>query len=303
MSRASWPTAVFLALVCGSALAVPVDLTLEPDAASGLHAGDLFTLDVWARSSPPGQGVTAVQAYITYDDTLLEVVDGSGDPAVTITPGAALPNVIRNEVLNDGLGGGIYYSAGNLSGSVPTDFLVASINFKVTAEFSDTVVSLAAGPELRNDGALSCKSMVANWIETLAGELGSAVLYGSEGQELAADPGGPYWIVLSDSVTFDGTGSIPPSDIVEYLWTLLGQEIYRGPDPTATLTWDDLVGYGVSGIGTYEVSLLVQNEAGDTALGRMTLTVTQIPEPLSLTLLGGGLVVLVRRRRKCPRRP
>ena len=292
-----------LGLVVG-AHAIPVDLSLEPTTVGPVNVGDTFDLELWARSNPAGQNVTAVSAYVKYDESLLEVVDVAGDPALVVIPGGGLNQEFRNEVLSDGLGGAIFYSAGNFSG-VPADFLVATIPFKVTQQFSDTAVTLVAGPELRNNGELVCATKVTDLIEDVTGELVGADIKGDDRNEAPiADacpfPNEVYAIDPGGDLLLDGTGSYDPDgEIVDYLWKLMDQEVAEAQGATGNLTWGNLVAYGVVGPGSYPISLQVTDNGDPALTGIAMATLVVTPEPTTLCLLcvGIGAGVLRRRRR------
>jgi len=83
---------------------------------------DTFTVDIELSSADPVRGASAC---IDFDKTKLEVQ--------SITPGAALNTVLQNHY--DNVAGAIDYSAGKLTGTLPTGtFALATIEFKALAE-------------------------------------------------------------------------------------------------------------------------------------------------------------------------
>ena len=83
---------------------------------------DTFTVDIELSSADPVRGASAC---IDFDKTKLEVQ--------SITPGAALNTVLQNHY--DNVAGAIDYSAGKLTGTLPTGtFILATIEFKALAE-------------------------------------------------------------------------------------------------------------------------------------------------------------------------
>jgi len=289
-----------VAVVAASAQAALIDLSLESLQTAPIHAGETVTVELWARSTPSGEELTSVQAYIQYDDTLLLLVDDLGGVTEAIIPGPMFPTPIHNEVLHDGLGGAVFFSAGaDLDPTVPvptTDALVASMHFMAIQDFSDTWVTLNLERELRNGGTLACRTRALNWIEDVTGAAIAANIVGDLADQLVADPGGPYALTPGQSVVLDGTQSAQQGAITEYLWEMLGQPVYQGPDPVIELAWADLEAVGVSAVGNYEVTLTVYDAAG--GMDTMSTTLAVLPEPLSLLLLGSGAGLLAWRRRK-----
>ena len=83
---------------------------------------DTFTVDIQLSSADPVRGASAC---IDFDKTKLEVQG--------VTPGATLDTVLQNEY--DNVAGTIDYSAGKLTGTLPTGtFTLATIEFKALAE-------------------------------------------------------------------------------------------------------------------------------------------------------------------------
>jgi len=284
-----------LTLLAGVTVATPVDLRLVPAGVTIDSVGETFALELLAQSLPPGQDVTAVEAYVEYDDQIFEPVDASGSPADEITPGGVLPNILRNQVIHDGQGGGITYAAGVPLGFPPqpvqTDFTVATMHFKVLQQFSTSEICLVPGPTLRYGGALECKSKVTNWIDDVSGSVSSCVRIAMEA--LHADADGPYVVAPGDDVLLNALGSTPPGDIERFVWELAGVTVYDGPDGTVLLGWDDLVVYGVSEMGTYPLVLTVYS-AGAVDTDETALTV--VPEPLTVVFLACGVALLGSRR-------
>lgn len=85
-----------------------------------------------------------VDALLTYDHTLLRVVDADGVDSNTITPGNILSAVLQNTVNN--ATGQITFSAGRPVGSAPASgtFTLATIRFKAVAPTSSTNIDFTA---------------------------------------------------------------------------------------------------------------------------------------------------------------
>ncbi|MFW6164313.1 MAG: PEP-CTERM sorting domain-containing protein, partial [Planctomycetota bacterium] len=123
-----------------------------------------------------------------------------------------------------------------------------------------------------------------------------------------ADAGGPYTVAVGDSLVLDGSGSFDPAgdEIVDYLWVvgeMTGQGLdayfYDAGDQAVTeLTWAQLgQHFGIEGLGEFGVLLAAQTEGGYTVWSDVT-TLSVVPEPATMVLLGGAVVALARRRRR-----
>ena len=286
-------------IAVASAQAALVDLRLVPEQVPmgpqdplwpRLTVCNTFSLELWATSEPAGEVLTAVQAYIKYDDDILEVVDQAGQQASAVIPGTTLPNVIHNEVLADGLGGAIYFSAGSFA-EVPTDFLVATIPFHVIKDFSDRQVCVVEEREVRNNGTLVCDTKVTLWIDDITGELSCSSLRGGT---CHADP---YVapINIGETAVLDGSGSTPAAEITEYLWKICDEEVSRGSNPVVSVPWDNLPAC-VTGCGAYPVSLTITTSGGCEDTGVTELVV--VPEPLTVGLFGIALGAVAARRKR-----
>jgi hypothetical protein len=113
-------------MLATSALASPaVSLSVVPSNYTAV-VNETFTVDI-ELSGP--DSVRGAMVYIDFDNTYLEVQ--------SITPGAALDTVLDNDYDN-GIGA-INYSAGKLTGTMPTGtFTLATIEFKALAETGST---------------------------------------------------------------------------------------------------------------------------------------------------------------------
>jgi len=108
-----------------------VRLRIEP-ARSDVAQGMIFWVDVVLATGD--EPVDSVDTTMTFDPTLLQVVDDLGNPAATIVGGTALPVPLVNRVDNEA--GKIAYGAGRkLGDSSPAgDLLIASIRFRALAQ-------------------------------------------------------------------------------------------------------------------------------------------------------------------------
>ncbi|MFW6161808.1 MAG: PEP-CTERM sorting domain-containing protein [Planctomycetota bacterium] len=105
-----------------------------------------------------------------------------------------------------------------------------------------------------------------------------------------ADADGPYRILVGEGVELDGSGSEGAID--SYDWLVNGQS--AGAGPILDLSWLDLCDLGVCTNGQYDVELTVTGPDGqDSDL----TTLTVVPEPATVALLGLGLLALRRRSR------
>ena len=108
-----------------------VDVSLQPPSESA-SIGKIFTLDI--QIAARGQGVDAVDAYLSFDHHYLRVVDAGGNETNNITPGSTLPLVLQNTA--DNSAGLITYSAGKQLGSPSPSgtFVLATIRLRAIAE-------------------------------------------------------------------------------------------------------------------------------------------------------------------------
>ena len=312
MSRPVVVCLLAVLVIAASAQAVPVNLSLEPATTSGVAVGDNVRLDIWARSSTAGQDVTLVQAFITYDKTLLQVVDELCQPITTPPPAPGEKPVehtgwdmeLANKFAVDG-GGEIYLSAGQLSSARKTDFVVGWLYFKAIAPLpsAGAHVDLVLGPVDRDPYLYETR--VLNGSEDVTGDLYGATLYDHDGPDLKADANGPYEIQQHStaSVVLDGGGSTVRAGgtIKNYEWKILNPSaillpLDSGPLPNFEVTYPFLVSLGCGGDGSYPLSLTITDDLGNTDTDWTTLVVT--PEPLTLSLLGCGVVAIVARRRR-----
>jgi hypothetical protein len=118
-----------------SVLASPaVNMSIVPASYTAV-VNETFTVNI--QLSGP-DSVRGASAYINFDKTKLQVQ--------SITPGAALNTVLQNEY--DNVAGAINYSAGKLTGTMPTGtFTLATIQFKALAQTSTpTLLTFVSTP-------------------------------------------------------------------------------------------------------------------------------------------------------------
>ncbi len=106
------------------------------------------------------------------------------------------------------------------------------------------------------------------------------VLYPPENQPPTADAGGPYEILVGQSLTLDGSASSDPdNDPLTYSWDVNGDGNFgdaAGVSPT--LSWSQLNALGIVDPGTYTVRLVVVDGRGGDGVDFATLTVNGVPE-------------------------
>ncbi len=115
-----------------------VDIVLLPATVVGLNEGDTFSLTL--EIQPNGQKVHAIDAYISFDPTYLEVVDANAaSPGVQIEPDlSGFDTRLQNSVNN--AGGQIIYSAGSFTNTPTTNTPLATVTFRVKAATSGTSI-------------------------------------------------------------------------------------------------------------------------------------------------------------------
>jgi hypothetical protein len=107
----------------------PVVLALMPQAQQGA-AGDVVTIDLMLDTG--SQPINNVELYLTFEPTVLQLVDADGHPAASVMPDASrLDSVLLNQASNDS--GTIRYDAMQpLGGASPSGtFRIATVHFKV----------------------------------------------------------------------------------------------------------------------------------------------------------------------------
>ena len=103
------------------------DLEIFPSPKTVRH-NEVFTLTIMARVG--SQSVAGVSAYLSFDPSILRVVDENGQETDSIIAGSTLPQTLVNQA-NNGQGQIIYQAGMALGGSPATaDFSLATMRFK-----------------------------------------------------------------------------------------------------------------------------------------------------------------------------
>jgi hypothetical protein len=150
-----------------------VNFYLEPTSAT-LTAGD--TVDVAVRFDASVTPVAAVQAYLNFDPTVLQVIDDGGSPATQVVPGqlfsAADWQILQNAVNNST--GQVDFAGGKkpITGTdVAENSSFATLKFRALKPVSNTSVTFNSpnSPKLR-------KTKAASGFQDVTGNLDSLTL-------------------------------------------------------------------------------------------------------------------------------
>ncbi len=113
-----------------------VDIALEPPAITGVEGE---TIEVTIKAIPNSQKIAAMDVFLDFDATYLEVVDVQPDePGIQIEPGTTLALPLATKI--DNSSGGITYCAGLPFGmDSPNDaFTMASVTFRLKEDTAGT---------------------------------------------------------------------------------------------------------------------------------------------------------------------
>jgi len=116
-----------------------VQIVINPSTKT-VNVDDVFTMVIEVQAG--AQAVSAVDAFVDFDPTKLQVVDAGGSPASGIEQGTTLPAVFQNSA--DNILGRIDYSAATFSPFPPSGtFTLATIRFKALAATTGTPVAFS----------------------------------------------------------------------------------------------------------------------------------------------------------------
>lgn len=133
------------------------------------QVGDIFELAI--RIAPNGREVDTAAVRLSFDPTILRVVDAAGNPASSIiaNPDGLMSLVLRNEA--DNAAGTIRYEAGCLLGSespVTTGFRLALIRFKLLQPTSASYVVVESCTVARDGLPYSANTTAGEVIDELS---------------------------------------------------------------------------------------------------------------------------------------
>jgi len=89
--------------------------------------------------------------------------------------------------------------------------------------------------------------------------------------------------MMNTIATFNGTGSTDNNGIASYQWTSETAQTGTGATPTHTY----------SSVGTYTVSLMVKDAAGNSALSSATVTIEVVIPEFSSALVFTAILILL----------
>lgn len=101
-------------------------------------------------------------------------------------------------------------------------------------------------------------------------------------QSPTADPGGSYTIDEGDSITLDASGSSDPNgDTLTYFWDIDNDGVFGDVmGATPSLSWAQLVAFGIGDDGSYPIAVQVSDGNGGTDIASTTVTVNNVAPQL-----------------------
>jgi len=142
------------------AAAETLQVWIEP-ARRLVDQGHTFDVSVWLNAQ--GKSLDAVNIQISFDPSILAVVNQEDRPASQVQPGADLPTILMNTV--DHAGGTISLQAGIVPGSGPTSghLHLATIRFVALKYTGNGWVGTPLDIETRSEVYLAGEPQTANW--------------------------------------------------------------------------------------------------------------------------------------------
>ena len=134
----------------------PVSIAFDPDAYE-VGVGDTFEARLVLHAG--NQPLDAVEAHIRFPAHALAIVDGSGNPATTVTGSGAFDMELANSV--DNVAGTIHYAATMVGGSLTSEVHVATLRFKALAPTRDWLHFSVWEP--RTDVSYHGESVLGSW--------------------------------------------------------------------------------------------------------------------------------------------
>ena len=210
-------------------------------------AGQKVTLQVSLDlTATPGQDLSAVQAELLYDHTVLRFDSASPGQLDQLTSNASTPGLISWLAFTTG---------SKPAGNVP----LARFNFTVqgnagTSRSRTTLQIVAGGDEVTQ-------------IDTLVRVVEDTFTIGSGPGNAAptAEANGPYTGVAGTALTFSAAGSLDPDGtIASHAWAFTDGGSASGANPTHTF----------SSAGTYIATLTVTDNLGATSTDQATVTIS-----------------------------
>ncbi len=185
-----------------------------------------------------------------------------------------------------GSGGSQTFSGSGGSGVVIVRYILADTDGDGVPDIVDNCPSVANPSQADSDGdgvGDACDSFPTCALRT-------------SNSPPVANPGGPYTLVIGQSLTLNAGASSDPDavcgdSIVNYEWDINNDGTYdfTGSSSTLTLSWAQLTSLGITLSGTYSIKLRVTDTLNAQSTGTTTFMATALAPGDIITYAGGGV--------------